>query len=253
MNDPERDFIRTIHGLSGKHHAWRVFSDFCEMAAIAIANSVQIGEVHAKREAQYLKIAGGYDGEELKGFGRLLGITTMALEAKTEDFLGQMFMSLELFNHWKGQYFTPMALSRMIARLTTDGAARETIEERGFVRVLEPACGSGAMVLAFADALHAAGINYQTSMHAECWDVDQTAAHMAVIQLSLMHIPATVVIGNSLSMEVRDVFHTPAHVLGGWDAKLRRGYALRPDDSLAPEPIKTSGEPVQLGLFGEAA
>jgi len=235
----QRDFIRTIRDLSGRHHAWRVFSDFCEMAAIALTNPVQIGEAHAKREAQYLKIAGGYDGEELKGFGRLLGITTMALEAKTEDFLGQMFMTLELYNHWRGQYFTPFALSRMIARLTTDGAARETIEERGFVRVLEPAAGSGAMVMAFAEELRAAGYNYQRQLHVECWDVDSTAAHMAVIQLSLMHIPAKIVIGNSLSMEVRDVLHTPAHVLGLWDAKLSRGYALRPDD--ATETMKTTG------------
>ena len=123
MTDPQRDFTRTIRDLSGRHHAWRIFSDFCEMAAIALTNPVQIGEAHAKREAQYLKIAGAYDGEEMKGFGRLLGITTMALEAKTEDFLGQMFMTLELYNHWRGQYFTPMALSRMIARLTTHEAA----------------------------------------------------------------------------------------------------------------------------------
>lgn len=251
MTDPQRDFTRIIRDLSGRHHTWRIYADFCEMAAIAITNAAQIGEAHAKREAQYLKIAGGYDGEELKGFAKLLGITTMALEAKTEDFLGQMFMTLELYNHWRGQYFTPMALSRMIARLTIDEAATATIEERGFVRALEPACGSGAMVMAFAEELRAAGYNYQRQLHAECWDVDQTAAHMAVIQLSLMHIPAKIVIGNSLSMEVRDVFHTPAHVLGLWDAKLRRGYALRPDD--APEPMRTSAEPIQLGLFGEAA
>lgn len=28
----QRDFTRTIRDLSGRHHAWRVFSDFCEMA-----------------------------------------------------------------------------------------------------------------------------------------------------------------------------------------------------------------------------
>src|SRR5690625_492265 len=253
MTDPEREFMRIVRDLSRRHQPWTVFGDFCEMAAISLANAVTIGELRDEREARYLQIVGRYQPEEVRTFPRLLGLVTMALETKTDDFLGRVFMNLELYNHWRGQYFTPDALSIMMGRLTIAGAAQQTIEERGFVRVLEPAAGSGAMVMAFAEELRAAGYNYQRQLHAECWDVDQTAAHMAVIQLSLMLIPAKIVIGNSLSMEVRDVFHTPAHVLGLWDRKLKRGYALRPDDAKTPEPMRTSGEPIQLGLFGEAA
>ena len=43
---------------------------------------------------------------------------------------------------------------------------------------------------------------------------------MAYIQFSLLHIPAHVMVGNSLSNEVREHWFTPAHILGGWGAKL---------------------------------
>ena len=43
---------------------------------------------------------------------------------------------------------------------------------------------------------------------------------MCYLQLSLLHIPAEIVIGNTLSLEVRSVMRTPAHYLGFWDSKL---------------------------------
>ena len=48
-----------------------------------------------------------------------------------------------------------------------------------------------------------------------------TAAHMTMIQLSLLHLPATIIVGDTLANERRDVFYTPAFHLGGWGARLR--------------------------------
>lgn len=42
------------------------------------------------------------------------------------------------------------------------------------------------------------------------------------MHLSVSNIPAVVVVGNTLAMEVREVFYTPAHRLGFWDVKLAR-------------------------------
>lgn len=85
----------------------------------------------------------------------------------------------------------------------------------------EPACGAGGMVLAAADALQAQEINYQQAMHATAVDVDSTAVHMAYVQLSLAHVPAIIVHGYSLSMKEWGHWFTPAHILGGWDFRLR--------------------------------
>jgi len=43
---------------------------------------------------------------------------------------------------------------------------------------------------------------------------------MCYLQLSLWHIPAEVIIGNTLSMEFRQKLYTPAHYLGNWSYRL---------------------------------
>ena len=108
----------------------------------------------------------------------------------------------------------------MMARMTL--ADSEHLLQKEFITVHEPAAGSGVMVMAFAQALRDMGINYQQRMHAHVVDVEQTAVHMAYVQLSLMNIPALVIHGNSLSLQEWSVWTTPAHILGGGSFKLRR-------------------------------
>uniref|UniRef100_UPI003F494B27 hypothetical protein n=1 Tax=Cupriavidus taiwanensis TaxID=164546 RepID=UPI003F494B27 len=50
---------------------------------------------------------------------------------------------------------------------------------------------------------------------------------MTYLQLSLLHIPAIVIHGNALSVESWGTWFTPAHILGGWGAKLRRKRAAQ--------------------------
>ena len=85
------------------------------------------------------------------------------------------------------------------------------------------------MVIATAAAFAEEGINYQQAMHTTCIDIDATAVHMAYVQLSLLHIPAIVMHGNALSMEQWGYWLTPAHVLGFWDARLKRDASARQD------------------------
>lgn len=248
----QREFTKAIRQLSHRHHTWRVFADLCELAALAIANSVTIGPQRDEREQRYLDVVGRYKKQEAQQMAQLLGIVTLALEADPHDFLGQAFMQLELGNHWKGQFFTPSELCRAMVRLTLDSEVLARIEQRGFVTLSEPACGAGAMLIAFAEELDRRKINYQQAMHVTAVDVDSTAAHMAYIQLSLLHIPAAVVVGNALSGDVRETFYTPAHVLGFWDNKLRRGYALGSQAGGLPQlaPLDL-GQLRQADLFSE--
>lgn len=60
------------------------------------------------------------------------------------------------------------------------------VERKGFVTVAEPSCGSGGMVIAFAEAMKKEGVNFQGAMHATCTDIDLKCAHMAYVQLSLL-------------------------------------------------------------------
>jgi hypothetical protein len=128
------------------------------------------------------------------------------------------------------------------------------VERRGFLRVHEPACGAGGMVIAAADSIVAAGHNFQQVMHATCIDIDPCCVHMTYVQLSLLHVPATVVHGNALSMEVWGTWYTPAHILGGWTFKLRRRLEvdlLR--DSVALEQQPAVDVAVSRGVVPEVA
>lgn len=219
VHSHERTMGKLLQDNARRHRLHKVFSDFCELAALAVSNSVDL--VHREaREARYMQIVGEYERDEVQRFPQLLAVLVDWLECGLDDCLGKLFMSLDLGDSFKGQFFTPFELSRLMACLTF-GGAREAIERQGFVTVSEPACGAGGMLLAAADALQAQGINYQQAMHATAVDVDATAVHMAYVQLSLAHVPAVIVHGNSLSMKEWGHWFTPAHILGGWDRRLR--------------------------------
>ena len=232
-----RDFDKRLRSIADRHQLWRVFHDFCSLAAWSL-DSVLV----QRREEAYLGVVKAYKPDEVRAFAELLGMVTLELEAEPRDFLGEAFMRLELFSHWGGQFFSPFELCRMMASLSIP-----EMPARGFLAMHEPAAGSGAMVIASALELQARGFDYQRQLFAEAWDVSDVAANMAMIQLSLLHIPARVVVGNTLSREVRDVYHTPAFHLGFWSAKL-----ARPTDEesapVAPAPADAD-EPAQRRLF----
>lgn len=221
-SDPLRAFMRAVQTFAGgRHQPWRVFSDFCELATISLS---QLPLKNEQREARYLEILKGYETEDATTFAQMMGMVVDGLEGEPCDFLGNAFQHLELSNHWHGQFFTPVPIAQMMAELSIDDAL---VREREFVTVCDPACGAGVMLLAFAQALLKRGINPQQRLHITAQDVDPTAARMAFVQLALSGLPATVIIGNTLALEQREVWHTPWHHLGFWDVKLRRVDTLK--------------------------
>ncbi|MCT8309195.1 N-6 DNA methylase (plasmid) [Xanthomonas translucens pv. translucens] len=216
-----------------RHDLYPLFSDCMACMAIALSNAVDHAQREA-REARYLEIVRRYDREVIDTFPKVLAEVTMALEAGPSDVLGAVFGALELHNTARGQFFTPYELCRMMAHMQIgDGDdARAIIEREGFITACEPACGAGALIIALAEALQHAGINYQRHLHVTAVDVDTRAAHMAYVQFSLLHLPAVVIVGNSLTLEEREHWYTPAHIMGGWNARLaardRREVAASP-------------------------
>jgi hypothetical protein len=177
----------------------------------------------------------------------------MRMEGPPDDVLGRLFTELELHNADLGQFFTPFELCQLMARMQIgDGARmREAVERHGFVTVSEPACGAGAMMIAFADAMRESGIEPQRHMHATCQDIDSRGVHMCYLHLSLLHIPAIVVLGDTLAVECREAWYTPAHILGGWGYKLRMNrrnpLLARPsndNEPPTPAPAADDAQPV---------
>lgn len=220
--DPhQKEFVKLIGENARRYRRHEVFRDFCEMAALSISNTVDRHQ-YAAREARYMEIVGRYERAEVERFPRMLAHLVDSLEGGHKDALGQIFMSMELGDHWKGQFFTPYELALLMAKITM-GDMAAVIEREGFFTLNEPAAGAGCMVIASAAAMLDQGINYQQTMHVTATDIDPTACHMAYIQFSLLHIPAIVIHGNALWPEKAwGHWVTPAHVVGLWDARLRR-------------------------------
>lgn len=234
----QKALVKLIHSFSHGHHLHTVFSDFVELSALTISNSVDRSQYEV-REKRYLDIVGKYKRDEVERFPQMLGLLVESFEMRVQamgkagaggfamasggltDVLGETYMMLELGNARAGQFFTPYSVSRLMAMMTI-GDGGEAVRETGFMRLQEPACGAGGMVIAAAESLHDAGLNFQQTMHATCIDIDPCCVHMAYVQLSLLHIPAIVVHGNALTMEVWGLWYTPAHIMGGWRWKLDR-------------------------------
>ncbi|NTF44031.1 class I SAM-dependent methyltransferase [Rhizobium rhizogenes] len=222
MNSPRlKSIVKLFESCRYKHDLYTVFGDWCECSAISMSNVVDLANFE-KPEACYLEIARKYGRETMGTFSHIMGEVVMALEEKPHDILGLTFHALELHNKARGQFFTPYPLCQMIARMVAGSAEdiRKAVAERDFMIAQEPTVGSGAMIIALAEAILEAGFNYQQLLHVTAVDIDPRAVHMAYIQFSLLHIPATVIVGDSLAMRFRDEWHTMAHIMGGWSAKL---------------------------------
>lgn len=203
IKEIKKDFIKTIESLSRTRHTWQAWSDFVEAAALSLA---QVGDFDADREASYMAIVSRYEPGEINLFPKLLGMVTEAFEIQYSDFLGEIFMELELGNKWKGQVFTPTAICDLIVRMTLN---KDMFKDGKVVSINEPAVGGGAMIIATCDYLEKENINFQRQLKITCQDVDYIAVCMCYIQLSLMGCNATVLHANTLSMEAWGSFQTP--------------------------------------------
>ncbi|MCW5712819.1 class I SAM-dependent methyltransferase (plasmid) [Shinella yambaruensis] len=223
MTSPRlKSMVKLFETCRYKHDLYTVFGDWCECSAISMSNAVDLVNFQ-KREARYVEIARKYGSETMTTFSHIMGEVVMALEEQPQDILGATFHALELHNKARGQFFTPYPICQLMARIIAGSAEdmQQAVAKRGFMLAQEPAAGSGAMIVALAEAILEAGFNYQQLLHVTAVDIDPRAVHMAYIQFSLLHIPATVIVGDSLAMRFREEWHTMAHVMGGWSAKLR--------------------------------
>lgn len=208
--------LKEIRSVAKYKHRYDVFRDFVTMSAIALANAVHKQE---DREEEYLKLIGSYEKTDQLAFPKLLGLLVQALDFEPRDVLGTLFMDLELGSRDKGQFFTPFPISELMAEIV-HGEELKSIE-KPFITLSEPACGAGGMVLAFVKIMLKNGHNPAERLWAQCIDVDRLAALMCYVQLALWNVPAEVLVGNTLSLEIREVWHTPQHSLGFWEFRLQ--------------------------------
>lgn len=198
----QNDFVAVVNKIAYRFSTWEVWQDFVIMFATAMSNAVD--KVHYdKREAMYMQIVKKYNKQELELFPKLCAMAVEAFEKNREqDFLGEMYMALNLGNHWRGQFFTPYCVCKTMSEITC-GNIVEQVEEKGYITTNDTACGAGALLIAFANSaderLRKHGLNFQNHVLFTAQDIDIVTGLMCYIQLSLLGCAGFVKIDDSLA------------------------------------------------------
>lgn len=195
----EKDFLHTFQEMCYSRSSWQVWADLITAMACSIANAVdRRKDAWEAREKEYeacIKRLGGVERP-----AKCFADVTMALEENpNQDFLGRLYMQLELENHWKGQFFTPYNICALMSKITIGEEHTEQIKQNGYMAVNDCACGAGATLIAAANTFNEQGFNYQREVLFVAQDVDRVVGMMCYIQLSLLGCAGYVVIANTLT------------------------------------------------------
>ena len=228
----EKELFGIVDKLCYTRQRWQVWEDLMTAIACSISNSTDRNpERYERREKAFRDAIGRIGSMELAA--KALGVIVNALEANPhQDFLGNLYMNLELGSHWHGQFFTPYSLCEMTATMQMQTAPK-LVEQNGWISVCDPAIGGGAMLIAAANCLKLKGINYQERCVFVGQDIDSVAGMMAYIQLSLLGCPGYIVIANTLTnpvtgrllmpneLEGQDFWYTPFFFTDVWEMRRR--------------------------------
>lgn len=194
----EKEMVDLIKDMSRDRQVWQTWQDMIAAMACSISNAIDRTKGHLEeREKEY---AGCID--RLGGVGkpaRALAVVVEALERDPEqDFLGKIYMGLNLGNHWTGQFFTPYGVCRLMAQISVGDADRQ-IEGQGYISVCDPACGAGATLIAAANTMKGSKYGFQDHVLFVGQDVDRVVAQMCYIQLSLLGCAGYICVGNTIT------------------------------------------------------
>jgi hypothetical protein len=194
----EKEFLELFRQLCYSRSSWQVWSDLMVAISCSISNAVDRSEKHYEaREKEFDECIKRLGNVEIPA--RILGIIVMALENNPEqDFLGKMYMDLNLGNHWKGQFFTPYNVCKAMSEMTCwDIDSR--IKEEGYISVCDPACGAGATLIAAVSTMKHAKHNFQNHVLFVAQDIDRITGMMCYIQLSLLGCAGYVCVANTIT------------------------------------------------------
>ena len=196
----KRELLQIVRELGQSRQTWQVWTDLMDAIACALSNATDPDKDRvAEREKEYAECIKRLGGD-VDIVARAYATIVVGLEENPDqDFLGQLYMELELGSHWHGQFFTPYSICQMMAQTTMDEElVKAHVSEHGYITVNDPACGAGATLVAAINRLNRLGIG-QGRYLVTGNDIDRVAAQMCYIQLSTLGAAGWVAITNTLS------------------------------------------------------
>lgn len=207
MNYDKKFISDSIRKLGAKYGTYEAFKDVVICLAYSFANATYFKE---EREKEYLRIINKYSKEEQQLFPQILTALVNEYTKSTEpiDILGDIYENLNLIKKDSSQFFTPLEICDLIARVTTTKDDTEnTIKEKGYIVISDSTCGSGRILYAaYNELLDKKVPNNKILLQGD--DLDLTCCCMTYIQLSLMGANAVIHHQNTLTMDRYDTFYT---------------------------------------------
>ena len=248
--DFESKFTALFNSITPHYRRSEVFYDFITIFALEFYLILYGTQADESLKQRYQTAVGHYNEDEKQSLSRLFNIIVEALEHKIYDFLGSVFMALNLGDQYKAQYFTPSHIAHLMAAVTLSDC-HSLIKKHGFLTLQEPTCGAGVMIIEAYNYLRKENINPQQQMWVQAKDLDFTAALMCYIQMTLLHIPGEVIIGDSLTNEVHFHLYTPAHILGNWNKKLEDSASYTEAEYQVIKPESVEETPLEIDWENE--
>ena len=179
MKNQTETFEKTIGRFQYHYDTRTVFDDFLTMTCCAFSQNPATGKSHD--EDLYLQTIGKYKNDDLRfEFPKLLARLTIEMEERIDsdmgtDVLGD-FYEQNLSRKGSGQFFTPWHICKFMASCAGESVDDKPVDRS--LRILDPSCGSGRMLLA--------GNKVKGPMHEYYGvDIDETCVKMAAINLFL--------------------------------------------------------------------
>jgi len=178
-----------------------VFADFCKISACALSAGA--------REDEYLETIKPYSKDELSLLCEAFALLIQEAENTSfTDILGEYYLEIAAHSskQARGEFYTPPPVCEMMVKMAVN--ADEVIAAGKPITVNEPACGSGNMVLALAKQFSPLVQNGEKShvdlLRVTCQDINPVGIDMCFINTSIWGIPAHMICGDTLRMNVNN-------------------------------------------------
>lgn len=227
LKELRKEFLKGLDRLAPGQNRADTFRRFARLASLAVmsqtAKSWGDMERHEEFEGKWRRVMESFGKPETvlnREAGELLAVVVAGLEEAQGDFLGFVMEDIAATNKHVGQFFTPRSVARLMAKVNV----MEALPEDRVIGIMDCACGAGVLLIEGVNEILDKGV-WPGRVFAEATDIDEGAYSVCYLQLSLLGIPAKVILGDSLSRKFREWYWTPAAIWFGtaerWERQCR--------------------------------
>lgn len=205
------EFIKELGRISNAHATTQVFADVVRAMRVALQRPVERdADYSADLERQYMALVDKYGAANWQHAANCMALVIQRLEERREDFLGHILEEIGANNTHNGQFFTPVSVSRLMARVNCHPVLADYQRGRP-ITICDPACGAGVLLIEAAEYLRQHGVR-QGDLLIVAGDIDGRACDICYTQLNLLGYPAIVCHQDGISLKM---YERPAYT-SGW-------------------------------------